>query len=193
MNLFSNAMKYTTSGFVKVSLQVEENGFSRDRKARPTLILKVKDSGKGISKEFLRHRLYKPFTQEDSLAAGAGLGLSIVRHIIQDLGGQIGFSSEQGSGTEAIVHIPLKATNAAAKLASPTRLGWHVPVYCGCDVRFPANQMGRYAVFVVFLGDFPAFWSLESSPLSPSVFTKLVLSNRCCLIAYSRAELRLYR
>jgi len=109
MNLFSNSMKYTKSGFVKVSLTVEQDAMTRTKKSQSMLVLKVKDSGKGISKEFLKHHLYKPFTQEDSLAVGAGLGLSIVRHIIQDLGGDINFTSEQGSGTEATVRIPMLA------------------------------------------------------------------------------------
>jgi signal transduction histidine kinase len=68
LNLFGNSMKYTKSGFIKVSLTVEENKPFKGRKARNLLVLKVKDSGKGISQEFLRHHLYKPFTQEDSLA-----------------------------------------------------------------------------------------------------------------------------
>lgn len=107
LNLFGNAMKYTKTGFIKVSLHVEEDLFSRSRKTESMFVLRVKDSGKGISKEFLKHHLYKPFTQEDSLAVGAGLGLSIVRHIIQDLGGEIKFTSEQGVGTEATVKLPL--------------------------------------------------------------------------------------
>lgn len=119
MNLFSNAMKYTKSGFINISLDIESEALSRNKKPRSTLVLKVKDSGKGISKEFLKHRLYKPFTQEDSLATGAGLGLSIVRHIIQDLGGQIDFASEQGSGTEATVRIPLTAMSLPVKLDGP--------------------------------------------------------------------------
>lgn len=77
------------------------------RKARSMLILKVKDSGKGISQDFLKNSMFKPFTQEDSLTVGTGLGLSIVRHIIQDLGGEINFTSEQGVGTEATVKLPL--------------------------------------------------------------------------------------
>lgn len=110
LNLFGNSMKYTKSGFVKVSLNIEEDSSSRSRKLRSQLVLRVKDSGKGISKEFLKHHLYKPFTQEDSLAVGAGLGLSIVRHIVQDLGGEINFISEQGVGTEAIVKLPMSST-----------------------------------------------------------------------------------
>lgn len=69
-------MKYTTKGFIKVSLAVETDSTIRGRKTKSMLVLKVKDSGKGISKEFLKHHLYKPFTQEDSLAVGAGLGYS---------------------------------------------------------------------------------------------------------------------
>jgi hypothetical protein len=113
MNLFSNSMKYTKAGFVKISLDVEEDIASRGKQQRSNLILKVSDSGKGISQEFLRHQLFKPFKQEDSLASGAGLGLSIIRHIIQDLGGHIEFTSEQGSGTEATVRLPLPAQSPA--------------------------------------------------------------------------------
>ncbi|KAF2493134.1 hypothetical protein BU16DRAFT_512860 [Lophium mytilinum] len=109
MNLFGNSMKYTKSGFIKVSMAVEENTSVRGKKARSMLVLKVKDSGKGMSREYMKHHLYKPFTQEDSLAVGAGLGLSIVRHIIQDLGGEINFTSEQGVGTEATVKLPMVA------------------------------------------------------------------------------------
>jgi hypothetical protein len=88
-------------------MTVQDNTLIKGRKARSMLVLKVRDSGKGISQDFLKNSLFKPFTQEDSLAVGTGLGLSIVRHIIQDLGGEIAFTSEQGVGTEARVAIPL--------------------------------------------------------------------------------------
>ena len=68
LNLFGNSMKYTKSGFIKVSVTVEKSAVLRGRKAGSVLALRVKDSGKGISKEFLKHHLFKPFTQEDSLA-----------------------------------------------------------------------------------------------------------------------------
>jgi signal transduction histidine kinase len=109
LNIFGNSMKYTQSGFIKISLTIENDTLTRGKKPHYILELKVKDSGKGISKEFLKNHLYKPFAQEDSLAVGAGLGLSIVRHIVQDLGGEISFTSEQGVGTEATVRLPLLA------------------------------------------------------------------------------------
>ena len=120
MNLFSNAMKYTKAGFVQVSLSVESDTLSRSKRSRSILTLKVKDSGKGISQEFLKHRMFKPFTQEDSLAAGAGLGLSIVRHIVHDLSGNINFTSEQGVGTEATVQIPLTSVLATKTVEQET-------------------------------------------------------------------------
>ncbi|KAH8791797.1 putative sensor protein gacS [Hyaloscypha finlandica] len=119
MNIFSNAMKYTSTGFVKVSLELEDDVSSRSRKPRSNLTLRIQDSGKGISQEFLNHQLYKPFTQEDSLAMGAGLGLSIVKAIVQDLGGRIEMTSEPGTGTEAVVRIPLTASLKPAKLDGP--------------------------------------------------------------------------
>jgi signal transduction histidine kinase len=119
MNIFSNAMKYTSTGFVKVSLELEDDVSSRSRKPRSNLTLRIHDSGKGISQEFLNHQLYKPFTQEDSLAMGAGLGLSIVKAIVQDLGGRIEMTSEPGTGTEAVVRIPLTASPKPAKLDGP--------------------------------------------------------------------------
>jgi hypothetical protein len=107
MNLFNNSMKYTKAGFVNITIEIEEDVASYSNKSRANLVLKVKDSGKGMSQEFLKHQLFKPFTQEDNLATGAGLGLSIVKAIMQDLGGRIDFQSESGCGTEASVCIPL--------------------------------------------------------------------------------------
>ncbi|KAE9379000.1 hypothetical protein N431DRAFT_540697 [Stipitochalara longipes BDJ] len=123
MNLFSNAMKYTSQGFVKISLELEDDVSSRSKKPRSNLTLRVHDSGKGISQEFLNHQLYKPFTQEDSLAMGAGLGLSIVKAIVQDLGGRIEMTSEPGTGTEAVVRIPLTASLKPAKFDGPDFVG----------------------------------------------------------------------
>jgi signal transduction histidine kinase len=68
LNLFGNSMKYTKSGFINVSTTVETDTTLAGKKPGFVLTLKVKDSGKGISKEFLKHHMFKPFTQEDSLA-----------------------------------------------------------------------------------------------------------------------------
>jgi signal transduction histidine kinase len=114
MNLFSNALKYTPAGQVRLRLETEEKpetsskrSANRERNKERNVILTVSDTGKGISEEFLRGKLYTPFAQEDSLAVGSGLGLSIVRSLIQSLGGSIDVKSCLGEGTTVKVTIPL--------------------------------------------------------------------------------------
>jgi signal transduction histidine kinase len=104
MNLFGNALKYTKDGYVSVSLKSMESVSKSD--TRPLAILTVSDTGKGISKEFLKHHVFKPFWQEDTLATGTGLGLSIVQQIVRDLGGHIEIKSKEGRGTKVTVQIP---------------------------------------------------------------------------------------
>lgn len=106
MNLFANALKYTNVGLIEVALRMEprvhENGLSRKHAH-----LMVRDTGIGMSDQYLRHQLYKPFKQENPLSVGTGLGLSIVKKIIGDLGGTIDVESKVGVGTRFDVFVPL--------------------------------------------------------------------------------------
>lgn len=104
MNLLGNALKYTDVGFVSVSLEVESET-AQHLKVR----LRFVDSGKGMSLEFQRTKLYSPFSQEDPFATGTGLGLSIVRQIIDTLDGNISVSSTQHVGTQVEVMLTLPA------------------------------------------------------------------------------------
>lgn len=106
MNIFSNAIKYTEAG--KVSLRLEaDSSSSRHNTQEDMITLTVADTGKGISEEFLRSKLFVPFIQEDTLASGSGLGLSIVRSLLKPLGGNISFQSKPGAGTTVKVTLPL--------------------------------------------------------------------------------------
>ncbi|RAL12173.1 putative sensor histidine kinase/response regulator [Aspergillus homomorphus CBS 101889] len=109
MNVFGNAMKYTHSGRVSLHLEVTEasEGRSRRHGVEELVTLTVSDTGKGISEEFLRGRLYTPFAQEDTLAVGTGLGLSIVRSLVKALKGSINIHSCPGEGTIVKVSLPL--------------------------------------------------------------------------------------
>lgn len=83
MNLFGNSMKYTVSGFILVSLSIKkdeevDSQLSSPKASRQTVSLRILDSGKGMVPEFMERKLYQPFAQENSLATGVGLGLSIV-------------------------------------------------------------------------------------------------------------------
>jgi signal transduction histidine kinase/CheY-like chemotaxis protein len=106
MNVFGNSLKYTSTGSIKIQLQADE---MKDTSGRTMVHLSVSDTGKGISKDYLKHKLYSPFSQEDSLAVGAGLGLSIVQQIVVALGGTVDIESEIKVGTTVTISIPLKA------------------------------------------------------------------------------------
>ncbi|KAF2491923.1 hypothetical protein BU16DRAFT_529329 [Lophium mytilinum] len=106
MNLFANSLKYTARGYIRVSLKARPLP-SRRGVSRSKITLIVSDSGKGMSKDYLRGRLFQPFAQEDRLSPGTGLGLSIIRQIILSQGGKIDVQSVQDEGTQVTVTLPL--------------------------------------------------------------------------------------
>ncbi|KAI5272090.1 hypothetical protein E4T47_04619 [Aureobasidium subglaciale] len=103
MNLIANSLKYTEKGYIEVSLQLIEDRNSTKR----TVHLMVNDTGIGMSDDYQRHHLYQPFVQENHLVTGVGLGLSIVKQIVDDLKGTITVKSEKGVGTRIDVYAPL--------------------------------------------------------------------------------------
>ncbi|EKG12310.1 GAF domain-containing protein [Macrophomina phaseolina MS6] len=108
MNLVGNALKYTKSGFIRISLRTRESELNAKKgpnKVEVTFI--VSDTGKGMSAEYLRSGLWRPFSQEDSFSPGTGLGLSIVRQIVQGLKGRIDLKSEIQKGTEVKLSLSL--------------------------------------------------------------------------------------
>src|SRR5690606_34882876 len=78
-NILGNALKFTDEGSVDLSLQFVE-------KPTPELIVRVKDTGRGIS-ELERQKLFKPFSQADASMSrkygGTGLGLNFSRELVR--------------------------------------------------------------------------------------------------------------
>ncbi|EKG12536.1 hypothetical protein MPH_10336 [Macrophomina phaseolina MS6] len=115
MNLFGNAIKYTKQGFIKVSLTAKDIkdqplqrvNTNQDPPATSIVTLTIADSGQGISPEYLRTKLFTPFAQESPLNPGTGLGLSLVRSIVDMLNGEINIRSALGVGTEVVVTLPM--------------------------------------------------------------------------------------
>lgn len=124
MNIFGNALKFTQHGFVWISLRqvVLQPG---DGVQRSRVVITISDSGKGITEDFLRNDLFKPFTQENRLAPGTGLGLSLVHNISRSLGGSLAITSQLGRGTTARISLPLHRSTTG------TRLGSHLPEQFG--------------------------------------------------------------
>lgn len=138
MNIFGNALKYTEKGFICCSLQADES----------EITLHIQDSGKGISKAYLKYELYTPFVQEDPVSTGTGLGLSIVRQLVTDLGGKIDIQSELGYGTDVKVCIPFtKPTADKDAIPDPNSQNRNINQSCvgrtlsivGCDVCPPSE------------------------------------------------------
>lgn len=113
MNLFGNALKYTTSGVVMVSLRGQVNA----AETKVDVLIRVMDTGKGMSEDFQRNRLFVPFSQEDTFQPGTGLGLSIVKQIVDSLGGSLELRSQQYKGTE--VDVRLRLPRASEDLTPP--------------------------------------------------------------------------
>lgn len=107
LNIVGNAMKYTTSGYVKFSIKE----VSHNNVGYGNYELIVEDSGQGISKEFLPH-IFEPFAREknvtDSKIAGTGLGLGITKRLVEIMNGSMEIESEVGKGTRVVISIPLK-------------------------------------------------------------------------------------
>jgi Histidine kinase-, DNA gyrase B-, and HSP90-like ATPase len=111
--MFVNALKYTDDGFVRVTLYTDTADTVRNGGTDTTLVrLEIKDSGIGMTQDFLAHQLYTPFIQANPLSVGTGLGLSIVRQLVTDLEGYIDVESDIGHGTSIKVSIPLKVPEA---------------------------------------------------------------------------------
>jgi signal transduction histidine kinase/CheY-like chemotaxis protein len=104
LNIAGNSLKYTTKGYVRIYLELSET----HEYGESAMVLTVIDTGRGISRAFLDSLLFVPFSQEDSLAPGTGLGLSMVHNIVTMLGGDINVQSEVGQGTTVKVIIPLR-------------------------------------------------------------------------------------
>ena len=114
INLLSNAVKYNRPGG-NITLRADElycNGKT------VTVQYTVRDTGIGMSEEFQQH-IFEPFTQENPGArtkyTGSGLGLSIVRELVEQMGGTIQLESQLGEGSLFIVTLSFALDTAPAE------------------------------------------------------------------------------
>ena len=114
INLLSNAVKYNRPGG-NITLRADElycNGKT------VTVQYTVRDTGIGMSEEFQQH-IFEPFTQENPGArtkyTGSGLGLSIVRELVEQMGGTIQLESLLGEGSLFIVTLSFALDTAPAE------------------------------------------------------------------------------
>ena len=127
MNVFGNALKYTDSGYIYLGLSSsprdpasKELHGQQDREFEVTLT--VKDTGKGIGPQYLHDGVFTPFSQENPLASGSGLGLSIVRQAVGFIGGSIEIESTQGVGTTLTIRAPLARAPELSETSSSSAM-----------------------------------------------------------------------
>jgi len=98
-NLLDNAIKFTVRGAITCRLYRAPDG---------TLCLEIRDTGIGISEEYLPH-LFEPFSQERSDTRrqfqGSGLGLALTRNYLELNGAKISVQTEKGKGTTFAIHF----------------------------------------------------------------------------------------
>jgi CheY-like chemotaxis protein len=68
----------------------------------------VSDCGYGMSEDFIRHNMYTPFAQQNPVASGVGLGLSLVKRNVDSLGGTVNIETDEASGTNARICVKTK-------------------------------------------------------------------------------------
>ena len=134
LNLLTNAVKFTPEGGrVGVDVEIDDAG--------EALRIAVWDTGIGIAEQDLS-RLFQPFVQLDARLArhhaGTGLGLALVRRLVELHGGAITVVSELGRGSRFTVQIPARR--------APTDTGAHHPQQRSASRALPAVQARRVLV-----------------------------------------------
>jgi PAS domain S-box-containing protein len=122
INITGNAIKYTPEG-KSVELIAEELGATEDKKIKYRFI--VRDTGIGISKEYLPH-IFESFTREEKTTVnrvqGTGLGLAITARVVEMMGGVISVKSRPGEGSEFTVELALEPSEPDDDTAEPDEM-----------------------------------------------------------------------
>lgn len=115
LNIYGNCIKYNHPGgriTTKVDALKEHDGMITYRWT-------ISDTGKGMSEEFIHH-IFEPFTQEDTDARsayqGIGLGMAIVKGLIDKMNGIIEVTSKEGAGSTFVITIPFEIAPAPSEL-----------------------------------------------------------------------------
>lgn len=103
-NLVSNSLKYSLPG-CQVSVHIREILHLH----KPSFIIEVADTGIGMDKEYLK-KLFTPYSREQRLPSvqGTGLGMSIVKNVVNIMGGDIKVKSTLNVGTTFTINIPFR-------------------------------------------------------------------------------------
>ncbi|HEX8994753.1 MAG TPA: HAMP domain-containing sensor histidine kinase [Ktedonobacterales bacterium] len=111
-NLLRNALRHTAPGGI-IAVVAEPEG--------ERLALRVRDTGEGIAEDDLPHiweRFYRADRTRANDAGGAGLGLALVKEVVEAMGGAVAVESEQGQGSVFSLLLPLAAERMTPRIAA---------------------------------------------------------------------------
>lgn len=114
LNLLENGLNYSDESAV-VRLEMDVDRDQRGTVERDLLKIRVIDAGPGLSPEDAK-RAFEPFVRlDDGKAPGAGLGLPLVRSLVDMCDGDVSLRSERGQGTTVFVTLPLASETGATR------------------------------------------------------------------------------
>lgn len=120
VNLVSNSVKFTKTGFISVKINAEDISCYGEI----NIIINVKDTGIGIT-DSMMSRIFEPFRQGENsyrrAFQGAGLGLTLVRHLVNLMNGNIKIDSTPGIGTSVECVLKVKLPENQQLIPKPLR------------------------------------------------------------------------
>ncbi|MDQ2703618.1 MAG: ATP-binding protein [Pseudomonadota bacterium] len=123
LNLLGNAIKFTDSGGVLVSVTRPEDG------ASDMIRFSIADTGPGLQPDDTQ-RIFEEFEQADGSSTrthgGAGLGLAISKRLVNSMGGEISVTSQPGKGSEFVFEIPAAGATDGPQMRGQVLAGRHV-------------------------------------------------------------------
>ena len=118
LNVVGNAVKYTEQGG-KITLAIDEQGVTAEGKIKYAIT--VEDNGIGMDKDYLPH-IFEEFSREhtstETKVVGTGLGLPIVKSLVELMGGTINVTSELGIGTKFVMKLAFVAAEKQAEVVA---------------------------------------------------------------------------
>lgn len=176
MNLVSNSIKFTHCGNVNVRISSRSNSY---RSGLAMVHITVEDEGIGMS-EATQQNVFEAFTQADTSTTreygGTGLGLTISRHYIDLMGGDIVVKSSLGVGTKITISIPLETVPSKNKETRGKRV---------CRAKILSDNLATYEMLESHL----LLLDVESSPLIKTDFSPdKNWANTICIVDYDPTE-----
>ena len=169
-NLLGNAIKFTETGSVRLSLERSSERFC----------IKVADTGIGLTDE-QRNRLFQPFVQADNSTTrrfgGTGLGLSIVRRLAEAMQGSVEVSSRPGEGSTFSVSVLLEEAAPAVRVD---------PTLRGLSLRVALPDAEEACAIARYLADAGAEVAIEPAARSAGDFAGIRIAGRGAEVALPR-------